>query len=147
MKKMRVTRPPNRKFPSRALLVTSALLVPLTVICVGIACGRVTLLSNADPKAANRAQQGGRDEVRIELTNNGFMPAEVTHSAGTFAIAVENTSARDDYTLRLKSEDGTVLREIQVQKGSTAWSVTLQPGTYALTEANHQQWTCRINVQ
>lgn len=149
----------NRKISSRALIITVVVLVPLTAICVGIACGRVTNNTNANStpsvaenknenvsEAASR-RQGGRDEVRIELTNSGFMPAEVTHASGTFAIAVENTSARDDYTLRLKAEDGTVLKEIQVQKGSTAWSVTLQPGRYVLTEANHQQWICRISIQ
>jgi hypothetical protein len=135
-------------------------LFPTTVICVGIAFGGVTLPTNANPspaiaekknesvsEPAIRTQQGGRDEVRIELTNNGFVPAEVTHLAGTFAIAVENTSTGNEYTLRLKAEDGTVLKEIQVQKGSTAWTVSLQPGLYTLTEANHQQWICRIHIQ
>jgi hypothetical protein len=160
MKKSGVTNQTNSKVSRRVLIITFAVLFPMTAICVGIACGRVTLFTRASPgsplaerkdesssDAANRGQQGGRDEVRIELTNNGFMPAEVTHSAGIFAIAIENTSARDDYTLRLKAEDGTVLKEVQVQKGSTAWTVSLQPGPYVLTEANHQQWICRISIQ
>lgn len=149
----------GRRVSSRALIITVAVLIPLTAICVGIACGRVTNNANATStrsvaenrnenvsEAASRTQ-GGRDEVRIELTNNGFVPSGVTHASGTFAIAVENTSAREDYTLRLKAENGTVLKEIQVQKGSTAWSVTLQPGRYVLTEADHQQWICTINIQ
>ncbi|HKY28765.1 MAG TPA: hypothetical protein VJM12_12570 [Pyrinomonadaceae bacterium] len=99
----------------------------------------------ADPNA--RAQQGGRDELRIELTSSGFTPNEVQHAPGTFAIAVENSALTGEYTLLLKAEDGTVLREFKVQKGSSAWTVTLQSGTYTLTESDHPQWTCRIVVQ
>jgi hypothetical protein len=159
MAKNRIMDQTKHKVSSRVLITGLAVLFPMTVICVGIACGGVTLPTNANPspgvaekknesvsEGASRSQ-GGRDEVRIELTNNGFVPAEVTHLAGTFAIAVENTSTGNEYTLRLKAEDGTVLKEIQVQKGSTAWTVSLQPGLYTLTEANHQQWICRIQVQ
>jgi hypothetical protein len=99
----------------------------------------------AGPRAT--AQQGGRDEVRIELTSNGFAPGEVQHAPGRFAIAVENSTLSGEYTLRLKADDGTILNEFQVQKGSSAWTVNLQTGTYTLTEADHPQWTCRIVVQ
>src|SRR5262245_23449376 len=97
----------------------------------------VALASIEDPNA--RAQQGGRDELRIELTSSGFTPNEVQHAPGTFAIAVENSTFSGEYTLRLKAEDGTVLNEFRVQKGSSAWSVSLQTGTYSLTEADHPQ--------
>jgi len=91
--------------------------------------------------------QQGRDELRIELTGNGFTPNQVQHGPGRFAIAVENSTLSGEYTLRLKAEDGTILNEFQVQKGSSAWTVNLQTGTYTLTEADHPQWTCRIAVQ
>lgn len=97
--------------------------------------------------SALASQQGGRDEVRIELTGNGFTPNEVQHAPGTFAIAVENNTLSGEYTLRLKAEDGTVLSELQVQKGSSAWTVSLQTGRYTLTEASHSQWTCSVVVQ
>ena len=99
----------------------------------------------AAPNAS--AQQGGRDELRIELTSSGFTPNEVQHAPGTFAIAVENSALSGEYTLRLKGGDGTILQEFHVQKGSSAWTVTLQTGTYTLTETDHPQWTCRIVVQ
>jgi hypothetical protein len=92
-------------------------------------------------------QQGGRDEIRIELTTNGFAPTEVQHAPGIFAIAVENKTLTDEYTLKLKAADGTVLNEFQVQKGSSAWTVNLPTGTYKLTEGNHPQWICTIVVQ
>ena len=93
------------------------------------------------------AKQQGRDEIRIELTGNGFAPSEVQHAPGIFAIAVENKTLAGDYTLKLKAADGTVLNEFQVQKGSSAWTVNLPTGTYKLTEVNHPQWMCTIVVQ
>jgi len=88
-----------------------------------------------------------QDELRIELSSSGFVPAEVQHAAGTFAIAVENTTFAGAYTLRLKAADGTLLKEVEVQKGSAAWTITLQAGQYTLTEASHPEWLCRITVQ
>ena len=93
------------------------------------------------------AQQGGRDEIRIELSNNGFTPSEVQHAPGSFAIAVDNVTLSSDYKLRLKAEDGTVLHEVDIQKGSSAWTVNLQTGRYTLTEVNHSQWLCSLVVQ
>jgi hypothetical protein len=95
----------------------------------------------------SNGQQGGRDEIRIELSNNGFTPSEVQHAPGSFAIAVENNTLSTEYKLVLKAEDGTVLSEVQIQKGSSAWTVNLQTGKYTLTEINHQQWVCHVVVQ
>jgi hypothetical protein len=88
-----------------------------------------------------------QDELQIQLSVNGFIPSEVQHAAGTFAIAVENSNIEGEYTLRLKAADGTVVKEVQIQKGSAAWTVTLTAGEYTLTEASHPQWQCRITVE
>ena len=88
-----------------------------------------------------------QDELQIQLSSDGFSPSAVQHAAGTFAIVVENTNIDGDYTLRLKAAEGTVVKEVQVQKGSAAWTVTLAAGEYTLTEASHPQWQCRITVQ
>ena len=117
----------------------------LTAIAVSILA--LVIVSTWLSGSRATAQQGTRDEVRIELTSNGFTPSEVQHAAGSFAIAVENSTLSGEYTLRLKAEDGTILNERQVQKGSSAWTVNLQTGTYTLTEASHAQWTCRIVIQ
>ena len=115
-------------------LIVLALAVPL-------------LVKQVSGTSAFAKQEGGRDEIRIELTGNGFVPTEVQHAPGTFAIAVENKTLSGEYTLTLKASDGTVLKEFQVQKGSSAWTVNLPTGKYTLTEASHPQWTCRILVQ
>jgi hypothetical protein len=115
--------------------------VGLIVLLLGVFDG-LTLT-----KAAFTDQQSARDEVKLELSTNGFAPAEVQHAPGLFAIAVENKILSGEYTLRLKADDETVLHEFQVQKGSSAWTVNLPTGRYTLTEVNHPQWTCRITVQ
>jgi len=88
----------------------------------------------------------GHDELNLELNSNGFVPDQVEHQPGTFAIAVENKSLEGEYTLRLKAESGTLLQEIKVQKGSVAWTVSLQAGKYTLSEASNSQWLCHLTV-
>lgn len=87
------------------------------------------------------------DELRLELNTNGFSPTTAHRSAGTFDIAVENSVMPGEYTLRLKNADGAVLKELSIQKGSAAWTVTLEAGQYTLTEASNPQWACQITVQ
>ena len=117
---------------------------------VGVVCSLALVLTGGGfirGLMARSSGPQGRDEVRIQINSNGFAPAEVQHAPGAFAIAVENTTLSGDYTLRLKAEDGTVLNEVQVQKGSVAWTVNLQTGRYTLTEVDHAQWICTFVVQ
>lgn len=131
--------------------VTSSVLIIVAVFVV-IAGARIREspkpeAMNLMPPAVPLVQPGFQDEIQIKLTASGFVPGEVQHAAGTFAIAVENATLPGEYTLQLKAEDGTVLKEVTVQKGSSAWSVTLQAGQYTLTETHNQQWVCRLTVQ
>jgi hypothetical protein len=119
----------------------------ITIVCAIAVGGSGVGLSLADTSQVFAASQGFQDEVQIELSSNGFTPAEVQRGAGTFAIAVENTAISGEYTLQLKAHDGTVIKEVQVQQGSAAWTVTLSAGEYTLTEITHPQWLCRITVQ
>ena len=126
--------------------------VAVVAVFVVIASARIKEPPNPEagirtPPAASVVQPGFQDEVQIKLTASGFVPGEVQHAAGTFGIAVENATLPGEYTLQLKAEDGTVLKEVHVQKGSSAWSVTLQAGQYTLTETQNPQWICRLNVQ
>jgi hypothetical protein len=118
----------------------------IPVVFVGVVLLAVWANTKRVSVAAAGAQQG-RDEIRIELSSDGFSPSEVQHAPGSFAIAVENNTLSSEYKLRLKAEDGTVLNEVQVQKGSSAWTVTLQTGRYTLTEVNHSEWVCSIVVR
>lgn len=132
----------------RKMALTTVVALMMTVAVVELTSARVGSPLNLSNLAGIPASaQQGRDEVRIELTSNGFAPSEVQHAPGTFAIAVENNALSGEYKLKLKAEDGTVLNEFQVQKGSSAWTVSLQTGRYTLTEPNHSQWLCSLMVQ
>lgn len=135
----------SEKFRTRRIALT---LTGFLLVC-GLVAGVVSVneVVSAGPSAAVVKVQAFQDELRIELSSSGFTPSAVQHAAGTFAIAVENSTLSGSYTLRLKAEDGTILKEIEVQKGSAAWTVSLQAGEYTLTEASHPQWQCRITVQ
>ena len=97
------------------------------------------------PESGSRQAEG--DEVQIALGNNGFTPSEVTHAAGTFALAVENQDVSSEYVLQLKGGSGTLLNEVRVQKGSAVWTVDLPAGSYTLMVANHPDWVCQITIQ
>lgn len=118
-------------------LITCAALVP-------VACSRLAAhgMSSSMPVAAPQ-----EDELYVELSTAGFAPAEVTHAAGAFAIAVDNRNVVDEYVLQLKAEGGTLLNEIRVQKGSASWAVELAAGRYTLMVANHPDWVCLIVIQ
>ncbi len=123
----------------------TGLLLPLVVLAAIASVSTSHLLDAHAGRAA--VSPVVQDELRLQLNANGFTPSEVQHAAGTFAIAVENSAISGEYTLQLKAQDGTVIKEIQVQKGSVAWTITLSAGQYSLAEVSHPQWECRITVQ
>lgn len=119
----------------------------LALVAGGTFAALIIGFSSTGTPTTYAASPGLQDELQIQLSSDGFSPSAVQHAAGTFAIVVENANVEGDYTLRLKAADGTVVKEVQVQKGSAAWTVTLTAGEYTLTEAGHPQWECRITVQ
>lgn len=122
---------------------TGLLLATVVFAVIGLSAHVVTSAPGAMVSVSNDVQ----DELQIHLSVDGFTPGEVQHAAGTFAIAVHNSNVQGEYTLRLKAGDGTIVKEVQVQEGSAAWTVTLSAGEYTLTEASHPQWQCHITVQ
>ena len=134
-------------FTLPSLLVIAAVFVAVVSALLALPVANSGGALNKPTSNAPVVQPRMQDEVRIELKSSGFDPSEVQHAAGTFAFAIENSTLSGEYTLRLKAEDGTVLKEVQVQKGSSAWTITLQAGNYTLTEAGNPQWLCRVTVQ
>ena len=133
--------------PSRPLALTLTGLLLLAATVSAIASASTIGLFGVEACAAPVSAQSFQEELQIKLGENGFTPNEAQRAAGTFGIAVENAALSGEYILKLKAQDGTVVKEVQVQKGSAAWTVTLSPGEYTLTEASHPQWLCRITVQ
>lgn len=119
----------------------------LVLTAIAVSTSGISSLGSLSNSPVYAAAEGFQDELQLELGSNGFTPAEAQRAAGTFAIAVENTVFSGEYTLQLKAPDGTVIEEVQVQKGSAAWTMTLAAGEYTLLETTHPQWSCRITVQ
>jgi hypothetical protein len=142
---MKLTRLNLRKPRLRVPIVSS--LVGLAVLVFLAATVAFTTGGFSYAATFSVVPRGNFDEVQIQLGANGFTPSDVQHAAGTFAIAVDNTGISGEYTLRLKAADGTVVKEVEVQKGSAAWTITLPAGDYTLTEAGHSDWSCRITLQ
>src|SRR2546423_5127331 len=84
----------------------------------------------------------------ITITPTGFEPSEITRPAGQVLLAAENRSGLDDLTIRIGLDDGVRLAQARASRTRLRWSgvVTLVPGRYTITEANHPEWVCHINI-
>ncbi len=103
----------------------------------------------AQSQAGAQAQNGERlDEVVLTVRADGFAPREVRRPTGRFLLYVDDRSESEDLTFLLKRANGEVLRRIEIQRGTIDWreSIELAEGVYALTEADHPNWSCRIVV-
>jgi len=107
----------------------------------------VEMRAESLPAPQVAAQQPTEDELRLELSSEGFSQAEVTRAAGAFAISVDNRDVQGEYVLQLKGAGGALINEVRVQKGSAGWTVDLPAGTYTLMVANHPDWVCQITTQ
>ena len=83
----------------------------------------------------------------VRLTTKGFEPAEITRPTGKFLLGVTNRTGLPELSLRLTHEsrrrvDGKELgREVGWRR-----VLDLPPGRYALREASHPDWICRITI-
>jgi len=145
----------SKLFRPRAVII-AAIGLFLTVAIFGVTRGRMSpVITNQLPGTVSNHVAGNnvavnhsaswQDGLRFQLGGNGFTPAQATHSPGSFEIAVLNNGVGDNYTLRLTAQDGTVINEKHVQKGSVAWNVNLAAGQYTLTVVD-REWSSVINV-
>lgn len=84
----------------------------------------------------------------ITIRPAGFEPTEITRPKGRFLLAINNRSRLEQVALHLFTESGGREREMRVQRNKPDWRriVDLQPGRYALREANHPDWVCHITI-
>lgn len=78
----------------------------------------------------------------------GFEPQEINRPAGRFFLAVINRSGSLDADIRLNRMVGNDQQLVPLPRGNKGWrqEVDLPPGVYVLTEVNHHDWSCRINI-
>jgi hypothetical protein len=88
------------------------------------------------------------DHALITLTPRGFYPSEVTRPEGPFLLAVDSRVGNRDITLRITRDNGAKEKEKSLKKGQSRWRqlIDLSPGRYVLTEADHPEWVCHINI-
>ncbi|HJT29924.1 MAG TPA: hypothetical protein VJ784_21085 [Pyrinomonadaceae bacterium] len=89
------------------------------------------------------------EEVLLVLTGSGFAPAEARPHGKKFLLSLDNRTEVKELTLRMARSDGVQIREIHVPAGGGDWSelFELSPGTYKLSEANHESWLCTITIK
>lgn len=95
----------------------------------------------------------GRDKSKVEvlpiqLKSQGFVPREIKRPAGDYLFSVSNQSGSDEIDLTFQAEQRGRLSETRIKKERLRWrqKLSLTPGTYLLTEANHPDWVCRIVI-
>jgi hypothetical protein len=88
------------------------------------------------------------DAEHITLRSTGFEPNEITRPAGRFLLAVDNLTSMGEMSFRLLHQSGTRLRDFPATKGRFRLRqvVDLPPGRYALVEAKHPDWICRVII-
>ena len=138
----------------RNLTAVLALVSALVVVIASVALGKINHRNAATIGTALAATTGPQQTVEstdmqallFEVRPFGFLAPEVTVSAGRYLIVLNNRTGRSDLTFQLEREnDGRIF---QSPANSRDWKeqVTLQPGTYVLSEVNNPSWKCLIRV-
>lgn len=99
--------------------------------------------------AGQSPSDGDRLEVEVvTIRATGFEPSRIKRPAGRFLLAVDNRCGLEEVRLRLDREFGVSIHQANVRWDKLDWRqmLSLQPGTYLLTEENHPTWACRITV-
>lgn len=84
--------------------------------------------------------------VSLEVSPNGFEPAETIAPRGKFLILVQNRSGNRDLSFYLIRENQERLAQSEAQKRDWKAQVHLGPGTYIVGETSHPEWQSIIRV-
>ena len=147
----------NRKWKTTRfglLLIALALVVLFALPNVrarrAVSPSETTLPRTSFPISATATQRRIADfeSELITITPHGFEPQEITRPAGRVLLMVDNQSELDLMSLQLTREAGPRINEIRVPREQPNWSdaIDLTPGRYVLTDAEHPEWQCRINI-
>jgi hypothetical protein len=120
----------------------------------GAAPARAGALSTSRADDQNTATAQANDPAErldaefITIRPSGFEPAEVTRTDGRFLLMFENRSGLEDLSLSIHRQHGGPFQETRLSKHLLDWRgvVTLPPGRYVVTEAEHPDWRCQITI-
>lgn len=84
----------------------------------------------------------------ITLLPTGFEPKEINRPKGQFLLVVHDRSGTSEVNFHLNREAGNRLHDVRLEEGILSWRtpLDLHPGKYMLTDVEHPEWSCRINV-
>lgn len=120
----------------------------LVLALLAVAPSAVLVSGHPSPPASQgNSEEGGKIEA-VTAKHYGFEPSEITRRPGPFTLAVHNSSGSGELALRLDRVGGGRVSEMPIRHGKRAShrQLTLTPGEYLLTEANHPEWRCRIVI-
>ncbi len=108
----------------------------------------VMVSSSALPPIQGDPQNQRIEAELISIRPSGFEPTQITRPKGPFLLAIENRSGLKQIEFQLSAQGGTRLFQIKRSWERSDWNQVVDPpaGQYVLTEANHPNWKCTINI-
>ncbi len=108
----------------------------------------VSLSSRGEHTREKPSSQGNLEVELLVLRPDGFQPREIRRPPGRFLLALQNHSTADELSLTLAPEGGNPLRQVRFEKQQSKLRefIELSPGRYVLSETNHPEWTCSIEI-
>lgn len=85
---------------------------------------------------------------RVTLRRTGFSPTQIVRPKGPFVLIIENRSGLNQAALRIDRVGKEHVNAASLPRKRALWSsvLDLEPGQYALTEANHPDWVCSFTI-
>lgn len=118
------------------------------IVCVFLVWGLVSARSAHRPAPATQAADS-RQAVILYATPFGFEPAEITIPAGATAIMIRNRTGLDKVNFAITTQRGQspgFSTALELGNNATA-RLSLPAGETIVSEAEHLEWICRIQVQ
>lgn len=146
---------------------TPPLLVAAFLLVTGLTAGAMTWLTPAraalsstlaakvgairpapsQPPSGPQQDEQVAKALLLTIRPAGLEPAEITLPADSYLVVIQNRSGLRGITLRLGEASRGRLLEMSL-KARLDWRrrVSLTPGDYTVTAADHPEWSCRIRV-
>lgn len=127
----------------------SVVLLPAVLFVIGTFAAPACAQSEPAEALPGPVVKQAVETVTLELSANGFYPAELTLKAGRYFLNVRNVTPLERIDLELVREKGETLRERVLQPISKKHMdevVVLPAGTFLVRVKGRPEWTARIAI-
>lgn len=135
---------------ARKLIIVGlcSLAVALTLLIAHASRPSVSLSSKGEHIAEKQSSPSKVEAEILVLRHDGFHPREISRPPGRFLLALQNQSTAEELSLTLTPEGGNPLKQVRFENKQSKLRevIELPPGRYVLSEANHPEWTCSIEI-